>query len=46
MFDFEKLDVYKKPKPSILESGFIKNTKLDSTTNDQLRRAAFSIVLL
>ena len=46
MFDFEKLDVYKKAK--IFNSGirdFIKNTRLDSTTRDQLRRAAFSIVL-
>jgi four helix bundle protein len=46
MFDFEKLDVYKKAK--IFNSGirdFIKNTRLDRTTSDQLRRAAFSIVL-
>jgi four helix bundle protein len=46
MFDFEKLDVYKKAK--IFNSGirdFIKNSRLDSTTRDQLRRAAFSIVL-
>ena len=46
MFDFEKLNVYKKAK--IFNSGlseFIKTTKLDSTTRDQLRRAAFSIVL-
>lgn len=46
MFDFEKLDVYKKAK--IFNSSirqFIKETKLDPTTNDQLRRAAFSIVL-
>ncbi len=46
MFDFERLDVYKKAK--IFNSGireFIKNTKLDSTTSDQLRRASFSIVL-
>lgn len=46
MFDFEKLDVYKKAK--IFNSGireFMKNTRLDSTTRDQLRRAAFSIVL-
>jgi four helix bundle protein len=46
MFDFEKLDVYKKAKvfnSSIRE--LIKNKKLDSTTKDQLRRAAFSIVL-
>lgn len=46
MFDFEKLDVYKKAKA--FNSGlreFIKNTRLDTTTRDQLRRAAFSIVL-
>ena len=46
MFDFEKLEVYKKAK--IFNSGvrdFIKNTRLDGTTRDQLRRAAFSIVL-
>ena len=46
MFDFEKLDVYKKAK--IFNSGirdFIRNTRLDSTTRDQLRRAAFSVVL-
>ena len=46
MFDFEKLDVYKKAKT--FNSGirkFIKATKLDNATNDQLRRAAFSVVL-
>jgi four helix bundle protein len=46
MFDFEKLDVYKKAKA--FNAGirdFIKRTKLDTTTNDQLRRAAFSVVL-
>jgi len=46
MFDFEKLDVYKKAKA--FNSGirsFIKKNRLDSTTRDQLRRAAFSIVL-
>jgi four helix bundle protein len=46
MFDFEKLDVYKKAKA--FNAGirdFIKNTKLDNTTKDQLRRAALSIVL-
>jgi len=46
MFDFEKLDVNKKAKIFNSVSGiFIKNTRLDSTTRDQLRRAAFSIVL-
>lgn len=46
MFDFEKLDVYKKAK--FFNAGiraFIKTTKLDLTTKDQLRRASFSIVL-
>ena len=46
MFDFEKLDVYKKAKT--FNSGirnFIRDIRLDSTTRDQLRRAAFSIVL-
>ncbi len=46
MLDFERLDVYKKAK--IFNSGireFIKNTRLDNTTSDQLRRASFSIVL-
>jgi four helix bundle protein len=46
MFDFEKLDVYKKAKA--FNSGirtFISKAKLDNITNDQLRRASFSIVL-
>ena len=46
MFDFEKLTVYKKAK--IFNAGiraFIKAKRLDNTTNDQLRRAAFSVVL-
>ncbi len=46
MFDFEKLDVYKKAK--IFNSGirdFIRKTKLDNATRDQLGRAAFSVVL-
>jgi four helix bundle protein len=46
MFDFEKLEVYKKAK--VFNSGirkFIQDTALDATTNDQLRRASFSIVL-
>ena len=46
MFDFEKLDVYKKAKAFNADvRQFINTTKLDSCTNDQLRRAAFSIVL-
>ena len=46
MFDFEKLDIYKKAKcfNSDIRS-LIKTTKLDPTTKDQLRRASFSIVL-
>jgi four helix bundle protein len=46
MFDFEKLDVYKKAK--LFNAGlreFIKNTRLDRSTKDQLRRASFSVVL-
>ena len=46
MFDFEKLDVYKKAK--VFNSGlreFINITRLDSSTKNQLRRAAFSVVL-
>lgn len=46
MFDFEKLDIYKKAKGFNSEIRiFIKTTKLDPTTKDQLRRASFSIVL-
>ncbi len=46
MFDFEKLDIYKKAKKFNTDvRNFIKSTKLDSTTKDQLRRASFSIVL-
>ena len=46
MFDFERLTVYQKAK--IFNAGiraFIKARRLDTTTNDQLRRAAFSVVL-
>ena len=46
MFDFEKLNVYKKAKSFNSEiRTFIKEVKLDPTTTDQLRRAAFSSVL-
>lgn len=46
MFDFEKLEVYKKAKSFNSEiRKFISETKLDPTTKDQLRRASFSIVL-
>lgn len=46
MFDFEKLEVYKKAKT--FNAGirqFLNDAKLDPSTNDQLRRASFSIVL-
>ncbi|TLX75006.1 four helix bundle protein [Labilibacter sediminis] len=46
MFDFEKLEVYKKAKvfnKSI--TSFLVHTKVDRVTHDQLRRAAFSIML-
>jgi four helix bundle protein len=46
MFDFEKLDIYKKAKGFNANIRiFIKSNKLDPTTKDQLRRASFSIVL-
>ena len=46
MFDFEKLEVYKKAKYFNSEiRKFIIETKLDPNTKDQLRRASFSIVL-
>lgn len=46
MFDFEKLTAYNKAKEyNKRVSNFILNTKLDRTTNDQLRRASFSIML-
>jgi four helix bundle protein len=46
MFDFCKLDVYQKAKTfCILMHKLISAGKLDRTTNDQLRRASFSIML-
>ncbi|MDX1653110.1 MAG: four helix bundle protein [Brumimicrobium sp.] len=46
MFDFEKLDLYKKAKSFNADVRIlIKSTRLDPTTKDQLRRASFSIVL-
>ena len=46
MFDFEKLDIYKKAKNFNADvRKLIKSTKLDPTTKDQLRRSSFSIVL-
>ena len=46
MFDFENLIVYKKAKSFNKEiRTYLRETKLDVTTTDQLRRAAFSIIL-
>ena len=46
MFDFCKLDVYQKAKAfCILITKLISSRKFDRTTNDQLRRASFSIML-
>lgn len=46
MFDFCKLDMYQKAKTfCILMHKLITNRNFDRTTNDQLRRASFSIML-
>lgn len=46
MFDFQKLDVYKKAKSFHLScKGIILNNKLDNYVRDQLGRASFSIIL-
>lgn len=46
MFDFEKLEVYKKAKSFNLKVvSFLTNAHVDKTTHEQLRRAAFSILL-
>jgi len=46
MFDFEKLTVYTKSKGFNKKvNTFLSSKKLDRTTNDQLRRASFSIML-
>ena len=46
MFDFCKLEVYQKAKAfCILITKLISSRKFDRTTNDQLRRASFSIML-
>jgi len=46
MFGFCKLDVYQKAKAfCILITKFISSGNFDRTTNDQLRRASFSIML-
>ena len=46
MFDFEKLMVYQKAKIFNAETRkYLKTSKLDISTTDQLRRASLSIVL-
>ncbi len=46
MFDFQKLKVYQKAKSYNREiTRFIYRNKFDRTTNDQLRRASFSVML-
>lgn len=45
MFDFENLDVYKKAKAFNITIGRFMTDGLDSTTRNQLRRAALSVVL-
>jgi four helix bundle protein len=46
MFDFQKLDVYQKSKKFCKEIYSILDEKsFDRVTNDQLRRASFSIML-
>jgi four helix bundle protein len=46
MFDFQKLDVYQKSKSFCKEIYLILDEKtFDRVTNDQLRRATFSIML-
>jgi len=46
MFDFEKLLIYNKAKSFNAQiRQFIDKSELDPTTKDQLRRAAFSVVL-
>ena len=46
MFDFEKLAVYGKAKAyNTKVNRYLSAVSLDRTTNDQLRRASFSIML-
>jgi len=46
MFDFQKLDVYQKAKTFCKEiTEVLKDKDFDRVTNDQLRRASFSIML-
>ncbi len=46
MFDFQKLEVYRKAKSiNKLITDFLYKNNFDRITNDQLRRASFSIML-
>lgn len=47
MFDFEKLEAYRKAKVfnKVIYHYILINKQLDRTTKDQLRRASFSIML-
>lgn len=46
MFDFQKLDVYQKSKSLCKDISLqIREKNFDRVTNDQLRRASFSIML-
>ena len=46
VFDFEKLEVYKKAKVfNQSVAAFLKQSNTDRVTHDQLRRASFSIML-
>ena len=46
MFDFQKLEVYQKSKIICKDIAQLqKRSSFDRTTNDQLRRASFSIML-
>ena len=46
MFDFQKLEVYQKSKKLCVEvTSILSERSFDKVTNDQLRRASFSIML-
>ena len=46
MFDFEKLTVYQKSKDyNKAITSFLESKQLNKVTNNQLRRASFSIML-
>ena len=46
MFDFERLEVYIKAKEyNKSVTKFLRDSKVDRVTHDQLRRASFSIML-